>query len=396
LLIETALITAPDRADNSIFGRPLLERLMLNCERAGVTRFIVQAPRENRAEVARAMGRFKDRDSVEVVESFAEISGSYNGHPARIDPASPCVAFSGNLVFSKSQLAQIIDAYAANPQAVVRSLSTDHDRGGEIATGPIGEILKRGGISTQVQTPMQPSALSLLPFALNGRPEDREEAELRLAQSVREESAHKDAPMARWVDRKISWRISYRLARTKVTPNMVTLTNTAFGLLAAWMFSIPNYWVRLLAATFFLLSITIDGVDGELARLKMTESKFGGALDVVTDNVVHVAVFVGLLAGCYRVEHSHAYLYLIPILLGGFAACTYATWRAFEFKGAQAAAWLDKVDRWSGRDFAYLLVVLATINRLEYFAWGTAFGTYVFAAVLIWLTGRSKLSAESL
>jgi phosphatidylglycerophosphate synthase len=162
------------------------------------------------------------------------------------------------------------------------------------------------------------------------------------------------------------------------------------------MFSIPNYWVRLLAATFFLLSITIDGVDGELARLKMTESKFGGALDVVTDNVVHVAVFVGLLAGCYRVEHSHAYLYLIPILLGGFAACTYATWRAFEFKGAQAAAWLDKVDRWSGRDFAYLLVVLATINRLEYFAWGTAFGTYVFAAVLIWLTGRSKLSAESL
>ena len=314
---------------------------MINCERAGVTRFIVQAPRKNRAEVARAMGRFKDCDSVEVVESFAEISGSSNGHPARIDPASPCVAFFGNLVFSKSQLAQIIDGYAANPQAVVRSLSTDHDRGGEITTGPIGEILKRGGISTS----SQPPALSLLPFALNGRPEDREEAELRLAQAVREESAHKDAPMARWVDRKISWRISYRLARTKVTPNMVTLANTAFGLLAAWMFSIPNYWVRLLAATFFLLSITIDGVDGELARLKMAESKFGGALDVVTDNVVHVALFVGLLAGCYRASHSRAYLYLIPILVGGFAMCAYATWRAFDLRGVRAASWLDKLDR---------------------------------------------------
>ncbi|HYL58771.1 MAG TPA: hypothetical protein VEU51_07860, partial [Candidatus Acidoferrales bacterium] len=59
LPIETALIAAPDRADNSIFGRPLLERLMINCERAGVTRFIVQAPRSSRDEVARAMGRFK-------------------------------------------------------------------------------------------------------------------------------------------------------------------------------------------------------------------------------------------------------------------------------------------------------------------------------------------------
>jgi len=87
---------------------------------------------------------------------------------------------------------------------------------------------------------------------------------------------------------------------------------------------------------------------------------------------------------------------VIPILLSGFAACAYATWRAFKFKGEQAAVWLDKVDRWSGRDFAYLLVVLAAINRLEWFAWGTAFGTYVFAAVLIWITGRSEPSAQSL
>jgi phosphatidylglycerophosphate synthase len=128
----------------------------------------------------------------------------------------------------------------------------------------------------------------------------------------------------------------------------------------------------------------------------MKESDFGGSLDIITDNVVHVAIFIGLLAGCYRASHSAAYLYLIPILLGGFAMCAYATWRAFKFKGEQAAVWLDKVDRWSGRDFAYLLVVLAAINRLEWFAWGTAFGTYVFAMVLLWITGRSEPSAQSL
>ena len=77
------------------------------------------------------------------------------------------------------------------------------------------------------------------------------------------------------------------------------------------------------------------------------ESDFGGALDVVTDNIVHAGVFVGLLIGCYRVDHSHAYLYLIPILLGGFAMCAFATWRAFKVKGDQAAAWLEQAQpRW--------------------------------------------------
>jgi phosphatidylglycerophosphate synthase len=393
-VIETALIAAPDRASNAVFGRPLLERLMINCERAGIKRFVVAAPRGLYPEIARAMGKFKNCDTVWMVESFNEILNHRDAHGMSIDPSSQCVSFSGNLVFAKSQLARILEAQAADPRSVHRAVSTDHDRGGEIATGPIVEILRRGGISSTVAAP----AASLLPFALNGRPEDREEAELRLAKSVREESAHKDAPMARWVDRRISWRISYWLAQTRITPNMVTVANTIFGLACAWMFSVPNYWMRLFAAIFFLISITIDGVDGELARLKMVESEFGGALDVLTDNLVHAAVFVGLLVGCYRVEHSRAYLYLIPILLGGFGSCAYATWRAFSIKGAQAAVWMDKVDRWSGRDFAYLLVLLATINRLEYFAWGTAFGTYVFALVLIWITGRteSSMKAESL
>lgn len=397
MLIETALIAAPDRGNNPIFGRPLLERLMINCERAGVKRFVIAAPSAAHSELARAMGRFRDRDSVSIVESFADVTSRNNGHGAPIDPSAPCVSFSGNLVFAKSHLARILEAHAANPESIHRAESTDHDHGGEIVTGPIGQILKNGGIETgSNSTTLPPVASRLLPFALNGRAEDREEAELRLAQAVREESAHKDAPLARWIDRRISWRISYWLAQTPITPNMVTVANTALGLGCAWMFAVPNYWIRLFAAILFLTSVTIDGVDGELARLKMNESDFGGALDIITDNVVHVGIFIGLLAGCYRADHSVTYLYLIPMLLGGFAMCAYATWRAFEFKGERAAVWLDKVDRWSGRDFAYLLVVLAAINRLEWFAWGTAFGTYIFASVLILITGRRTSTATSL
>jgi phosphatidylglycerophosphate synthase len=392
LTIETALISAPDRANNTIFGRTLLERLMINCERAGVKRFVIQSKGQPE-ELARAMGSYHGRDCVRVVDSFSELLQPNDGKsPERwLDPSSPCIAFTGNLVLSKLQLNRLLKEHTADLAAIHHTFSTDRDRGGEMTAGSIGQILRREGLRDVESAP----TLALLPFALNGRPEDREEAELRLAKSLQEETAQKDSPMARWIDRRISWRISYRLARTAVTPNMVTIANVMLGLGCAWMFAVPDYWTRLLASILFLCSITIDGVDGELARLKMKETDFGGMLDVVTDNIVHVAVFIGLLTGCYRASGSGAYLYLIPILLTGFGLCAYATWRAFKFRGAEAAKWLDTVNRWTGRDFAYLLVILAIFNRLEYFAWGSAFGTYVFAALLVWITGRTASTLET-
>jgi phosphatidylglycerophosphate synthase len=348
---------------------------MLNCERAGVKRFVIEVAPERRSEISSALGRFSGSPNVTLVDSMQQSTSEAD---------SRAIALSGNLVLTKSHLERIIADSDANPTKIVRATTTDYDRGGEIVVGPISEILKSGGLDNEVHR--NPS--TLLPFALNGRPEDRDEAELRLARELHNETAAKDAVLARLIDRKLSWRISYRLAQTPITPNQVTVANTILGFGCAWLLSIPNYWSRLLGTILFLLSVTLDGVDGELARLKMAETKFGGQLDIFTDNLVHVALFIGLFLGCYRASMSSAYLYLIPLVLGGFAMCAIATWRAFHLRGELAAKWLDAVDRWSGRDFAYLLVVLGLIDRLEWFAWGTAFGTYIFAFVLMWLTSR--------
>jgi phosphatidylglycerophosphate synthase len=382
LQIETALIAAPSRANNRIFGRPLLERLLISCQRAGITRFIIQAPHERRGELDSALGSFRSHPDLIVVDNFDDAALRAGG----VDTSAGAIAFSGNLVFQKSYLSRVLTEAHQNPDAVVRMISADSDRGGEIAAGPIAKILAAGGMSVGAAQP----AVGDLPFALNGRPEDREEAELRLARSLRKETAHTDAPMARLLDRKISWRISYRLARTRVTPNQVTIANTLLGFVCALLFATPNYWARLLGALLFVASITIDGVDGELARLKMCETDFGGKLDVITDNIVHVAVFAGIFTGVYRSSHNDAFLYLMAVQLSGFALAAVATYLAFRSRDSGAQRWIDAVDRWSGRDFAYMLVGFALLNRLDWFCWGTAFGTYIFAIALLWLNARRQ------
>jgi phosphatidylglycerophosphate synthase len=379
LAIETALISAPSRSDNRIFGRYLLERVILACERAGVRRFFVQAPASRRAEVQRSLGSFGNRSEVTLVDRF---ESSLDG----IDPGSPCISFAGNLVFSKLQLKRVLENAAQSPNRVLRFSSSDPDHGGEIAVGPIGPLLEQGGLRSE---PLRRST-GELPFALNGRPEDRDEAELRLARSLRHETASTDALLAHLLDRRLSWRISLRLARTRITPNQVTIANTCFGLACALMFAIPSYGWRLLASVLFLASTTIDGIDGELARLQMRETEWGGRLDVITDNVVHVAIFAGIFVGAYRASTDPIFLWLLPIQLAGFALAALSTFMAFRIRGPQAQKWIEKVDRISGRDFAYLLVGFALFDRLQWFCWGTTFGIYVFALALIWLTVRRR------
>jgi len=379
LTIETALISAPSRSDNRIFGRYLLERVILACERAGVRRFFIQAPADRHAEVECSLGSLRSRSDVTLVERFEP---SLDG----IDPESPCISFAGNLVFSKLQLKRVLENAAQSPNRVFRFSSSDADRGGEIAVGPLRRLLERGGLRNE---PLRRST-GELPFALNGRPEDRDEAELRLARSLRHETSNTDTLLARLLDRKVSWRISLRLARTRITPNQVTVANTCIGLVCAVLFAIPSYGWRLLASILFLASTTIDGIDGELARLQMRETEWGGRLDVITDNIVHVAIFAGVFIGVYRESTNPIFLWLLPLQLGGFALAALSTFMAFRIRGPQAKRWIEQVERVSGRDFAYLLVGFALFNRLQWFCWGTAFGIYVFALVLIWLTVRRR------
>lgn len=381
-LIQTALIAAPDHGAVTVFGRPVLERLMILCRRAGVRRFLIEANPAGREELASAMGRFAGRPEVTLVESFSRLVAGQ----AALSENGPCLMLAGNLVASRLQIETMM-AHASEAAREVICIRNGSEAA--ITAGPLKLLLGRPH-----GRPLPCPANRDLPFALNGSASDNASAETRLARALRFETLGSDGLLARLLDRHLSWRISRRLARTWVTPNQLTVANTALGLIAALMFASASYWWRLLGSIVFLFSIMLDGVDGEVARLKMAETEFGGMLDKLTDNLVNVAVFAGLMAGCYRSSGSAAYFYLLAIMLAGFGFCAISVARAFRVSGPDAEVWIGKVDRITGRDFAYLLVILALINRLAIFAWTAAFGTYVFALALWWFTDRRRPQVE--
>jgi len=227
-----------------------------------------------------------------------------------------------------------------------------------------------------------------------------ETAEQALCARLRADSAGSDGPLAHWIDRRISLRISCWLVRhTGLRPNHITIIGTSVGLLAAALLSVGTYWTSLAGTLLFLCAAIIDGCDGEVARLKFQESSFGQKFDVITDNIVHVAVFIGLAVGLYHQNPGGHYPLLIGILLGGFACDSVVTYfflvrrPGFADSGGTPTSWKGKIRRamlrgmeaLMNRDFAYLLVALAVVDRLYWFFWGAAFGTYLFAVLLIWV-----------
>ena len=106
--------------------------------------------------------------------------------------------------------------------------------------------------------------------------------------------------MSRHVERKISLAITRLLVRTSITPNAMTLVSVAIGLVGAACFLVWSRPWHVAGALLFLSHSILDGCDGEIARLKFLESRWGGLLDFWGDNVVHAAVFTGIGIGWSR------------------------------------------------------------------------------------------------
>jgi phosphatidylglycerophosphate synthase len=230
-------------------------------------------------------------------------------------------------------------------------------------------------------------------------PADHPAAERRLLRALVKDT---DGFMARHFDRPISLAVSRRLAATSITPNQMTLISVVIGLIGAPFFLSAQPLWQTVGALLFLAHSVLDGCDGELARLKFKESRWGGVLDFWGDNVVHSAIFACIGIGWSWSSGSGWPLVLgIAAVFGTLGSASLVYWRTMRPKkgigplytsvakepGKRFSQVLDAVSR---RDFIYGVVVLALFGWVKYFLLLSAIGAPTFFFALVYLAIRER------
>lgn len=223
-----------------------------------------------------------------------------------------------------------------------------------------------------------------------------------------------DGWVARHVNRPISRPISRLLLALRMTPTHASALSLLTGLAAAAFALHPSWGALVAAAVLFQWASIVDGVDGEMARLTLSESPRGASVDTAVDIGTYVACCIAFAIGWARQGIEPWELRLAGLVVFGLAL---AFWQGGKFvrRYAPDASYVF-VDRcvdhaaregggWGMRAlrFAFLLmrrdafsltflVLALTGQRVVYFL---ALGAFVLLALLTFALGRDRLAAAA-
>ncbi|MCG8606068.1 NTP transferase domain-containing protein [bacterium] len=143
-------------------------------------------------------------------------------------------------------------------------------------------------------------------------PEARQ-AERMLLRSTRSDN---DGFIAKILNRRVSNAITKWLIKTPITPNQISVLNMCLSALLAWIVSFGKPLNTIIGGILFQLVSILDGCDGEVAKIKLRDSKSGAFVDTITDQISYVLFIIGVTVGAYNATNDQAVLYIAGVTIG--------------------------------------------------------------------------------
>jgi phosphatidylglycerophosphate synthase len=102
-------------------------------------------------------------------------------------------------------------------------------------------------------------------------------------------------PLNHYLYHPLAWQLAQRMARTPLTPNMVSVIGGLFVVAAAVVYAQP-WWPfsALLGMALHMAWHVLDGADGDLARITGRSSPTGEMVDGLCDYASHVVLYLVL------------------------------------------------------------------------------------------------------
>jgi len=168
-----------------------------------------------------------------------------------------------------------------------------------------------------------------------------------------------DGPISTYFNRRISKWITSKLVYYPVTPNQISVVTFLITVIASLIIVKQGYFFLVLGALLAQLSSILDGCDGEIARLKLLGSKYGGWFDQVLDRYSDLFIITGLTFHTYFLHNTLAVFIIGFIAVGGKIILSYT---AYVYDSV-----ISKHSNFRmGRDITIFIILIGAIINIPY------------------------------
>ncbi|HSW40557.1 MAG TPA: CDP-alcohol phosphatidyltransferase family protein [Acidobacteriota bacterium] len=149
------------------------------------------------------------------------------------------------------------------------------------------------------------------------------------------------------------------LCRFRINPNILTFTGVIISFWAAFEFGYGNMFR---GALVIILAGLFDMLDGAVARVSRSETRFGAFYDSVIDRYSDIIILQGLMV-YYAREQMLGYVVLVGVVVMGSVMTSYARARAESLISSCKVGFMERPER------IVLLIIGGLSGRMEAVLW---------------------------
>ncbi|MCH8029019.1 MAG: CDP-alcohol phosphatidyltransferase family protein [Candidatus Dadabacteria bacterium] len=297
-------------------GNPQIKRLLITAERAGIKKFTIIVD-GNEAPLKEYINKEKRIKS--------EISWHHLGTPLDLD-SNPYLVIQSNLITTPNALESIIESPVSENEVAVLVEESEGPLVKSNGDNKIEELFSGGGrvvgafaadgkllektltdqahITTLLDNATTGGELKSIKFEngywmrMDSAGNTTEIAEDLLFENVTKSSS---GWLSRNIHSKMSIPLSRLLIKTPLTPNMISGLIGFIGMLSGLFYIIGH---PVVGALCLEVSTIVDRCDGEVARVKLMETKYGQWVDTIFDQLSFLSFVVGVPIGYYLLSGS--------------------------------------------------------------------------------------------
>lgn len=291
----------------------LLKRLVINCERAGIKNFYLVSDDETKKSLKNIVKDKRIKSSIQWVKQYSSFDSNADKflilqtnlliHSLSVEDF---IKKSKNIesITTLSKFEKNFDSSRDNSNWKEGMFTSSKDQADDLIQSPnVSEWIEKKSINSEI--------IYLTPengywATANQTKDSLEDLENLIFANVGKTAT---GWIARNINGRISLPISKQLIKTPLTPNMVSVLINVIGMLCGPFYAL-GYPV--LGALFMQIATVLDRCDGEVARIKLMETKKGQWVDTLSDQVTVLSFIIGVSLG-YYLESGKS----IALILGG-------------------------------------------------------------------------------